>query len=339
MARHGGSGGPVGDGDRLPRLPGMPNASLLGRSAAQTRRKGTAPEARAPDPLAGRHGQHVAGHPEQPKLHVRLLLSPACGRPHETPECQGTAARPEGAARSPPTAPLISSPRGDPDACARDLPNDEAVARAVIGRLEPPSVEAVRLAFEQSVADARSERRHHEIERARLAQHVADLDGKLEALDRDCVNVIKSLGQRLEQAKRELNALDAVDDASRDRAVQADLRMLAEAADVAANVWRIWDAPTTQDRDRKELLRILVRGIIVEERTAERLRLRIQWIDRVEDEFVDVWTQRGVDRLMNELFADGVSSEAIATRLNSMGLKTRRGNVFTAKRVRQAVWA
>ena len=216
---------------------------------------------------------------------------------------------------------------------------DEAVARAVIGRLEPPSVEAVRLAFEQSVADARSERRHHEIERARLAQHVADLEGKLEALDRDCVNVIKSLGQRLEQAKRELNALDAVDDASRDRAVQADLRMLAEAADVAANVWRIWDAPTTQDRDRKELLRILVRGIIVEERTAERLRLRIQWIDRVEDEFVDVWTQRGVDRLMNELFADGVSSEAIATRLNSMGLKTRRGNVFTAKRVRQAVCA
>ena len=83
----------------------------------------------------------------------------------------------------------------------------------------------------------------------------------------DCVNVFKSLAQRLEQAKRELGTLDRVDEVTRGRVAQADRRMLGEAAKMAADVWRIWEAPTTTDRDRKELIRILVRRIIVEERT------------------------------------------------------------------------
>jgi hypothetical protein len=215
---------------------------------------------------------------------------------------------------------------------------DEAVTRVVLQRLEPPPVDAVRVAFEQSVADTRAEQRHREIERARLVQRVADLEDKVEALDPDCFHVFKALVQRLEHAKRELSALDAVDDVTRGRATQADLQMLAEAAELAADVERIWKAPTTTDRDRKELLRILVRRVVVEERAAERLRLRIEWTDDANPTPVEVWLQQGVDRLIEELSASGLTHEEIAARLTDLGVNTRRGNGFTEKRVRQALY-
>jgi hypothetical protein len=41
---------------------------------------------------------------------------------------------------------------------------------------------------------------------------------------------------------------------------------------------------------------------------------------------------------MDELVAQGATNAEIASRLSDMGLKTRRGNEFTAKRVQQTMY-
>jgi hypothetical protein len=133
-----------------------------------------------------------------------------------------------------------------------------------------------------------------------------------------------------------LVALEAIDDAGRARTARADAAMLAEAEKL--DVLQIWNAATTTDRDRKELVRMLVRSIVVEELGRECLRLRIRWTDGSPDRSIDVWLQAGVERLMRELVAAGRTWEETASVLNGMGIKTRRGNPFTARRVQQAMW-
>jgi len=108
--------------------------------------------------------------------------------------------------------------------------------------------------------------------------------------------------------------------------------MLAEAAELAVDVRRIWDAPTTTSRDRKELIRIMVRSAFLEDQNDERLRVRIRRADGAPDGITNVWLQDGVARLMNELAGAGKNWAEIAEELNGMGLKTRRGNRFTVKR-------
>jgi len=112
--------------------------------------------------------------------------------------------------------------------------------------------------------------------------------------------------------------------------------MLAEAEKL--DVLKIWNALTTTDRDRKELIRMLVRRMVVEDRGPECVRLRIRWTDGSPDRSIDVWLQAGVERLVRELVAAGRTWEEAVSVLNGMGIKTRRGNPFTAGRVQQAMW-
>jgi len=213
---------------------------------------------------------------------------------------------------------------------------DEAVTQAVLERLSRPTIAAVRAAFDQAVADARAEQRHRMIERARLQQRVTALEEKLDALDPDSFHALESVERPLEEAKRDLVTLDAIDDAGRARTARADAAMLAEAEKL--DVLKIWNALTTTDRDRKELIRMLVRRMVVEDRGPECVRLRIRWTDGTPDRSIDVWLQAGVERLVRELVAAGRTWEEAVSVLNGMGIKTRRGNPFTAGRVQQAMW-
>jgi DNA invertase Pin-like site-specific DNA recombinase len=214
---------------------------------------------------------------------------------------------------------------------------DDAVVTAVLGRMGPPSVDAVREAFQQAVADTRSQQRHRQIERARLEQRIVDLEQKLELLDASSLHVFKTLERRVEQAQTDLEKLQEIGDAERRRSLQADAAMLDEAIALAADVRRVFEASTTRNRDRKELIRFFVPRVTLEGYDNERARIRIQWADGAPDVVVWAWLEDGIARMMDEMFAEGVSDAEIAQKLNAMGIKTRVGNAFTAKAVRAAV--
>src|SRR5262245_57608797 len=110
-------------------------------------------------------------------------------------------------------------------------------------------------------------------------------------LDPESFHVFKTLERRLEEAQRDLVMLEAIDDAGRARTARADAAMLAQAEQL--DVLEIWNAPTTTNRDRKELIRMLVRSIVVENPGPECLRLRIRWTDGNPDRTIDVRLQAG----------------------------------------------
>lgn len=162
---------------------------------------------------------------------------------------------------------------------------DDAVAGAVLRRLSPPNITAVREALEETLADSRAERRRREVERARLRHRVADLEAKLDAVGPDNQAAVRRLAMHLQEAENELKGLNEMTEEKRQRTLQEDVATLIEAEALASDVGRIWNAPTTQHRDRKELIRILVK--------TERVRIRIAWVDGAPDQLIDVWLPAG----------------------------------------------
>jgi len=214
---------------------------------------------------------------------------------------------------------------------------DDVVRDAVLARLSPPDVTTVRLALEEQLANSRAERRRREVERARLAQRVADLEAKLDAAGPENVFAVRRLAAHLQQATDDLARLDEQGQETHRSAIQEDLAMLSEAENIARNVRQIWEAPTTTWRDRKELTRILVQGIDVLEWRCERVRVRIKWVDGASELVADVWLPAGVDRLLSELRQARTSFTSIAGILNEKGIRTRKGRLWAARDVRQSL--
>src|SRR5262249_55415194 len=146
--------------------------------------------------------------------------------------------------------------------------------------------------------------------------------------------VFKHFARQLEAAKRRLIALEDVDDAARERMLPQHRAILAEAMQLGPDIPRILSAPTTTNRDRRQLVQILVHGVIIEARGNERLPVRIRWTDDAPDTLVDVWLAAGVERLIPELRAKGESFAHIACLLNDLGSRTARGSVWAEQNVR-----
>jgi DNA invertase Pin-like site-specific DNA recombinase len=234
--------------------------------------------------------------------------------------------------------------RGDYDlggAGCRSIPGgalDDAIATLVLDRLSPPTIAAVKAAFDRAMADSRADQRHREIEKTHLHHRIADLEEKLDILDANSFDAFKAVERRYEQAKRELAALEEGDLTKRQHAVQNDAATLEEAEKLAREVRKTWEASTTTAGDRKSLVRIVIRTILVEDWDKERLRVRIKWVDGWPESVVDVLLPAGVKRLILELQQQGKSFEETAQRLSAMGIRTRRGKQWTRKIVQQFVW-
>src|SRR5207253_29873 len=85
----------------------------------------------------------------------------------------------------------------------------------------------------------------------------------------------------------------------------------------------IFNAGSSSSEDRKELLRTVVKAVIVEERAPEAIRARIVWADGGADARIDARLSRYAYPFIREWAANGVTSREIARRLNEMNLATR----------------
>ncbi len=220
---------------------------------------------------------------------------------------------------------------------------DQAVTEAFLRALTPAAVEATEQAVRQLEADHDAalsqwrlavERARYEAERAERQYRAVEPENRLVARGletewekrlRDLTAAEAELERRQQQRPRTLSP----EEKSRLRALGSDLR-------------KVWTAPTTTDRDRKELLRTLLEEVIVEVyRSEHRAHLTLRWRGGELAE-IDLPLPRSQPRgrrtsedtlsLLPRLAAL-YPDEVIAGILNRQGRRTASGERFTANQV------
>ena len=156
---------------------------------------------------------------------------------------------------------------------------DAAVARAFVAALAPAGLEAALLAAQRVDADQDAvvaqiklqvERAHYEAQRAERRYRAVDPENRLVARGLEA-EWEKSLGE-LQIAQADLTQRQA----ETQRVLTADERT--QILTLGQDIERVWLAPSTSDRDRKELLRTLVEEIVVDvKREAENAHLMLRW--------------------------------------------------------------
>jgi len=210
------------------------------------------------------------------------------------------------------------------------------VRRAVVGRLGPSSVEALQTALREAAKDEKTEERRRAYALLRLRSEVEDLTLRCRTVAPDHWAVRDIFEKELEQRKRELIQYEREAEASsgsRPRAL--DDGCLEDLVVLSASLDSLLDAPTTAPRDRKELMRILIERVVVEERTKERIVLRIVWRDGTPDDVHTVLLWGYAHRVAAEMAAQGVIPEKIAQRLRKENVTTKARTSWTAGAVRR----
>jgi DNA invertase Pin-like site-specific DNA recombinase/predicted DNA-binding transcriptional regulator AlpA len=220
---------------------------------------------------------------------------------------------------------------------------DDAVARAVLAALVPLGVEAALAAVERLESDRDDalaqwrlavERASYEAQRAERRYRAIDPDNRLVArgIEAEWENCLREL----EKAKAEL----AHRERQRPRTLSADerSRLLALGTDLI----KVWQAPTTSPRDKKELLRTLLEEVIVTvHKNESRTHLMLRWrggaltdldLDTPRRLPAIVRTDEDTIALVRRLAAHYPDS-MIAGILNRQGRKSAYGHRFTANLV------
>lgn len=220
---------------------------------------------------------------------------------------------------------------------------DAAVARTFIAALEPAGLQAALLAAEgiESEQDAvlaqielQVERARYEVQRAERRYRTVDPDNRL---------VARTLEAEWEKRLRDLQTTEMDLDrrkADKTRTVSAEQR--AQILELGKDLERVWLAPSTTDRDRKELLRTLLEEVLVDvQREAENAHLVLRWRGGLLTELdvnlprsrpAPIRTDEDTVALVRRLAAH-YSDAIIAGILNRQGKTTATGMRFNASRV------
>ncbi len=220
---------------------------------------------------------------------------------------------------------------------------DAAVAAAFLAALAPAGLEASLKAAEQLEADHETtvEQFRRDVERARYGAQRAER--RYRVVDPDNRLVARGLEAEWENTLRELKAAEgelARREHTRPLVLTPDERasLLALGKDLNA----VWSAPTTTDRDRKELLRTLIEEVVMTiEREKFNAHLTLRWRGGLLSELdvplprsrpATIRTAEDTIELLRRL-ATHYPDTVIAGILTRQGRTTATGLSFTANRV------
>ncbi len=220
---------------------------------------------------------------------------------------------------------------------------DKAVAAAFLDAVSPAGIAAAAGAVAELEA-------HHEgrLAQQRLALERAEYEAarakrQYDACEPEHRLVARTLERTYEAALaevgRERGKLSALEQARPAPLSEQERRALAR---LARDLPRLWNAPTTSDRDRKELVRALIREVVVTvQRPEARAQVEILWEGGARSELflrlnrhsVPHATPENVVTLIRRLAVHHADRET-AVVLNKQGRKTGRGLPFTERRVK-----
>ena len=220
---------------------------------------------------------------------------------------------------------------------------DRAVSEAVLDAVQPAGLEAALRAAERIEADRDGaleqwrlavERARYEAERAERRYRAVEPENRLVA--RGLETEWEQRLSELDQARSELERRER----RRPRELTADERKAVLA--LGMDLPRVWDAPTTTARDKKELLRTLLDEVLVAApRGGQTAHLTLRWrggmlteldIDRPRTRQARVRTDEDTVELVRRL-ARHYPDAVIAGILSSQGKKTAYDHPFTATHV------
>jgi hypothetical protein len=108
--------------------------------------------------------------------------------------------------------------------------------------------------------------------------------------------------------------------------------------ELAKDFPRLWNSPTTNSKDRKRILRLLVKDITVERKNLAKIAiLHVRWQGGATEDLQIIIPAKSCERWKHpdELIekvkelAKNMTDEEIVTKFNTDGLKTNKGNIFT----------
>ena len=220
---------------------------------------------------------------------------------------------------------------------------DRAVATAVLEAIAPAGLEAALKAaehiendYDQALEQWRLavERAQYEAGKAERRYRAVDPENRLvarglEAEWERCLTAVEQARQELEHRERD-----------RPRLLNADERNAILA--LGADLGRVWEAPTTTARDKKEMLRTVLEEVIVRApRHEQRIHLTLHWctgllteieLDRPRVRRTTIRTDENTVGLVRRL-AQFHTDEVIAGILNRQGKATAYGHRFNTERV------
>ncbi len=220
---------------------------------------------------------------------------------------------------------------------------DAAVARIFLDTVAPAGIEAALLAEDQLQAHEETalkqwrlqvERAHYEAQRAERRYRTVEPENRLVArtLEAEWERRLADLAKaETELKRRQSQRPDALTEEQRNR-----IRTL------GSDLMRVWEAPTTTDRDRKELLRTLLEEVnITLDKDNSQIHLIIRWQGGAVSELdlplkryhpAPIRTDEDTVELVRRLavhYPDGV----IAGIVNRQGRRTAHGDRFTANKI------
>jgi transposase len=220
---------------------------------------------------------------------------------------------------------------------------EQAVAKAFLEAVTPAAVDAMRLTVEQLQTnyDAALSQWRLEVERTRYEADRAER--RYRTVDPENRLVARGLETEWENRLRDLAAAEAeLRRRAQQRPSKLDQEQLKRIQILGSDICRVWNAATTTDRDRKELLRTLLEEVILNLKRAEgHAHLTLRWhggavtlLDVPVPRFRPMGPRTDEDtisllRRLAALYPD----EVIAGILNRQGRKTATGERFTANQV------
>jgi DNA invertase Pin-like site-specific DNA recombinase len=220
---------------------------------------------------------------------------------------------------------------------------EQAVADAFLEAITPAAVEAMRLTVEQLQTNHDAalsqwrlevERTRYEAERAERRYRTVEPENRLVArgLETEWASRLRDLAAAEAELRRR----------EQQRPSRLDQEQLKRIQILGSDIRQVWQAATTTDRDRKELLRTLLEEVVLNLKRAEgHAHLTLRWrggaitiLDVSVPRFQPMGPRTDEDtisllRRLAALYPD----EVIAGILNRQGRKTATGERFTANQV------
>jgi len=237
----------------------------------------------------------------------------------------------------------IVNGRGEYCLSVGGLQIDEAVSSAFLAALAPAGLKASLLAIEQLEADHDTALAQWRRQVERAAYDAQRAERRYRAVDPDNRLVARGLEAEWEKCLRALE--DAKADLARREQQRPRVLCPQERATIlslGADLGIVWSAPTTTDRDRKELLRTLLEEVIVSvDRAEKRAHLTLRWRGGLLSELdLDLPRAQPAPNRTDEETVDLVRRLAahypdavIAGILNRQGRRTSTGLRFTTNRI------
>ena len=118
----------------------------------------------------------------------------------------------------------------------------------------------------------------------------------------------------------------------------------ADLVSLSRDLKAVWKAETTTQQDRKQILRTMVKAVVVEDRIkrgrrTERMTARVVWADGHQDSHLEVKLLPYAYDLIAQFDDAKCDAGEIANRLNSAGLVTNQANAWTRDTVAHAIRA